>query len=553
MKRLIYLIALVAFTANAENKVYDGPGPKDYKLLEATNLKPTPISKYSEYPEHSGKSPKAFDKFRIPSDTFLVSDVGTDNDIYKTRDDNKEYELNFHFTLNRYVGDIATLKANNLISENFKLIIPAFDVDPYSKQEDCDGDGILDNLRPEVDEVYLNGELIGTLSGNNETWNVDNNTFTIPIEKLNLPTQYKDVSSNNVSIKIDVANKDVVLSSGAIGCKAWATEIDYVAIDYELVEPVVMFAGLSGSDQAFLNSGYTDKLSNRGIINAVYGHSFSGGGKCVSNEPVSFKAHSEEYKQKLIELAEIYKVNRFNLITHSKSGVDVRHLIKDLNENPVLVETSILDDSIVKNPLIINSVVTNGSPHLGSVAASALRYGQLIDGGIIAEIQPDYCDIDVEIATRFTEHNEIPEEVIFLAIGADADVDDDSIISSEENEDNQIPFVSKAQEIYDLIKDYKMYERSGYKSEYLCITPDVDCVEIELPAYTGIPTISPRYNDTSVSEYSALPRDADYTMESDGNHATILFGEETPGVHTGMQDIVIEQGVNGVLKWRNKK
>lgn len=558
MKKIALLLFCIPIITHAENKVLDGPGPVDYKQsnFEVASVKLSP--KDSVYPAHVGKSPKAFDKFRVPSDTFIVADQGPDNDVYRTRDDSKEYDLTYKLEINRYVGDVAKLKENKLISETFELIIPAFDVDPYDKQEDCDGDGVLDNLNSEVDEVYLNGEFIGYLSGNNEVWDIARNTFKLPIEKLKLPETIGEIAVNTVQINIDVGNKYTVLSSGVEGCQAWATEIDYVAIDFEVVDPVIMLAGLSGKEGAFVDSRFPENLDSYAIPNAVLSHTinaqtpFSDPG--CKNTPVSFKVHANEFKEAIIVLAEKYGANTFNLITHSKGGLDSRYLINNLKINKVLVETSKLDSSVVQNPIQINSLVSLSTPFEGSIAATAMRHGQIPFGKALIGFETDYCDLDIFVSSLFSKLNPIPNEVNFLAISADIDTSNDGIIDSIENEGNQIPNLELSQKIHDLIKYTKGYEIVGFYSHTVC-APGGSCADVDMPILGEVPTNSPQYNDTSVSVNSAHPADADIIKESYGNHGTVLLREAPGKVYSGMQSFVVNEGVSGtgVLKWRSEK
>lgn len=57
----------------------------------------------AEYPSHVGKSPFSFDTINTPSNTFVVSDKGQDNDVYISRDDAKTFDLQFSLKIDRYV------------------------------------------------------------------------------------------------------------------------------------------------------------------------------------------------------------------------------------------------------------------------------------------------------------------------------------------------------------------------------------------------------------------------------------------------------------------
>ncbi|MDH1470034.1 hypothetical protein ACE02P_13750 [Shewanella bicestrii] len=59
--------------------------------------------KSAEYPSHVGKSPFSFDTINTPSNTFVVSDKGQDNDVYILSDDAKTFDLQFSLKIDRYV------------------------------------------------------------------------------------------------------------------------------------------------------------------------------------------------------------------------------------------------------------------------------------------------------------------------------------------------------------------------------------------------------------------------------------------------------------------
>ncbi|MDX1472288.1 MAG: hypothetical protein R3213_12385, partial [Flavobacteriaceae bacterium] len=256
--RLLLLLFLTIIFYSPTGFSLDDPNRKtsSFEVQKTENLND------SIFPGHIGKFPNDYVELGIPSDTFIVVDVGPGNDIYATRNDEGTPELTFDFDIYRYVGDIAKLKQHGLISETFKLHIPAFDIDTKSPPRDCDGDEINDQIAPEVDEVYFNGEKIGVLRGSNEQWDLGRNTFELSIDKLNLLTEPTPggFARNTLEIEVDVANEDTVLSSGQVGCKAWATEIDFVILEFEVVDPIALNVGLFGSPSTFEASGFKDRI-----------------------------------------------------------------------------------------------------------------------------------------------------------------------------------------------------------------------------------------------------------------------------------------------------
>jgi len=356
----------------------------------------------AEYPSHVGKSPFSFDKINTPSNTFVVSDKGQDNDVYLKRDDAKKFDFQFSLKIDRYVGDVAKLKENKLISDKFKISLPVFDVDNESALQDCDYDGELDHLAAEIDEVYFNGEKIGVLSGSNELW--VKNTFELDISKLNLPTSPGDVSENLVQIRIDAGNEFVELSSGTIGCKKWAVEVDYVTLEYEVVDPVLFLPGMGGSASAFNNSGYIQVVEDLGLPYRIVGHNhYPEKDACVNNDARSIKEFGGEVLKEAKEFSEMYKNNNFNVIAHSKGGLDARYFtyltMNEQSNSNILVENGLMDDSIILNAMNVNSLVSHSSPFNGTIVADAIKFDKFEHSTSARILFADICDMTIDIAT----------------------------------------------------------------------------------------------------------------------------------------------------------
>ena len=69
----------------------------------------------------------------------------------------------------------------------------------------------------------------------------------MPIQKIKFPSQPGQTATNRIRVEIDVANRDVVLSSGAVGCETWAVAIDWVGAKYQATSPVVLVHGIRSS------------------------------------------------------------------------------------------------------------------------------------------------------------------------------------------------------------------------------------------------------------------------------------------------------------------
>jgi len=513
-------------------------------------LFPAYVLANADFPSHVGKSPFSFDKTNIPSNTFVVSDKGQDNDVYLKRDDSKTFDYQFSLKIDRYVGDITKLKENKLISEKFVISMPVFDVDNESALEDCDYDGEPDQLTPEIDEVYFNGEKIGVLSGSNELW--VKNRFELDISKLNLPTSQGEVSENVVEIRIDAGNEFVELSSGKVGCQKWAVEIDYVTLEYEVVDPVLLIVGLGGSPDVMTSaqSNYIGLMDKLGIPYQIVSHDTSAQiDSCIDGGTPSFIEHGRNVRSVAVEFSETLKNNKFNLIAHSKGGLDSRWFIKNINAVPLPVSAGLMDNSVVKNTLAVNSLVTHSTPHYGTVIADAIDYNQIFHEFInIATkiILTDICDLKTATATEFTRRHDIPKEMKYLAIGANIDADKDGKVDSGENQHNQLPSRILATKTFLKIRDVKEYI---VEEEYADLYWPQQSPPLTIPVFTSVVNDEPQFNDSLVSLKSAFPMDAIKTVATIGNHNTVLRANPYGDIWTGAQDIVREEALTGMLKW----
>ena len=181
-----------------------------------------PASAASSFPPHRGDSPWSFTVIEEPSSTFVVNDTDSSTiDIYLFR---PQGPIVIDVRFRRYVGEtdadgrllnVGDLVSRGIVRDKVTITLPAFDVDAQTFPVfDCDGDTVDDQLLNEVDKLYLNDELLGDLKGNNQVW--VSNSFTVPVAKLKFPSAPGQTAVNRFRVEVDTANKDVVLSSGAV-------------------------------------------------------------------------------------------------------------------------------------------------------------------------------------------------------------------------------------------------------------------------------------------------------------------------------------------------
>lgn len=282
---------------------------------------------------HSGSSP--FNPPQPNDQTFVVdSDFGLDTGCtFKFGG-----PLFFTIEIKRVVGDVQQLKANGMISEFAELSLPAFDVD---------FDAIVPPYAPERDRIFFNGHLLSEeyLTGSNNVWKL--NTFRIPIEWVNFPSDPGDgntptAAENYVRIDIDVANSEEV----------WCTAIDWAALKIEVVRPVVLAHGIL-SDGSVWNDVWIPGLQSLGI---KYGTPPNNGNlDSIAN-------NAQKIATKVAELKERLGVDKVVLVGHSKGGLDSRHYAENSED--------------------VEQILQLGTPNGGSPLADAVQAGTLYFAGL---------------------------------------------------------------------------------------------------------------------------------------------------------------------------
>ena len=159
------------------------------------------------------------------------------------------------------------------------------------------------------------------LTGGDGIWKL--NTFQVPIEWVNFREAgagTADPGRNEVRIDIDTANTQEV----------WCTAIDWAALSFRAKRPVVMAHGI---------------LSDNSVWEPVWMTSLRTAGVPVSSEinPSMGWFHSIQSNAAKIAGAvetarERWGVDKVNLVTHSKGGLDSRHYVEGSNTVETLVQ-----------------------------------------------------------------------------------------------------------------------------------------------------------------------------------------------------------------------
>ncbi|HET8647906.1 MAG TPA: hypothetical protein VFO85_20590 [Vicinamibacteria bacterium] len=408
----------------------------------------------SSFPPHRGDSPWSFTVVSEPSDTFVVNDRDSSTiDTYLFR---PQGPIVIDVRVRRYVGptdgngylqNVDDLVRRGIVAANATIRLPAFDVDESTFPIfDCDGDGTDDQLLNEVDEVYFNEEKLGKLKGNNAIWLAQ--TFTVPIRKIKFPSSPGGTAVNRIRVDIDVANKDVVLSSGAVGCEVWAVAVDWIGIQYKASSPVVLVHGIRSSGAVWGNfrAGLTaERVESDNTINladpAAPNPLPAGCPDIPYNNTI--QNNIAQLKNLVPAIAERYGTDSIQFATHSKGGLDSRGFLSGLVRSPIPVTVGTMSGQPVKRDLEAFSIVTLDTPHGGSVLAkygvearqlsalNAARAGLNVAAAKSFE-GAYYCDLTPARATAFVAANPLPSVTRGASVAADADRNGNQEIESVE-------------------------------------------------------------------------------------------------------------------------
>lgn len=478
------------------------------------------------YPSHRGDSPYSFDTFGPPSDSYIVTDSRVDGDVdsYRSRSDGP---LEIPLDIQRNVGNLQKLIANDLISSTAKLILPSYDVDEATfPSYDCDGDDIDDALQNEVDIVSFNGQELGRLTGGDGTW--AQNTFDIPIDLINFPSSPGQSVSNVVSIEIDAANKDVVLSSGAVGCESWAVEVDWVGIQFEITSPIAYVPGTNDDIvKAFLGlfNGLKSEVKSIGLNDYKVDLNAFGVG-CFKTPGASLREASKKINNQLIRQAESLGTDAFHLISYSKGGPNSRQYINDMLNEPVHVQVGTMGGTPVLRELEVASFATMGGTYLGTPLADFAVFS----APILSIAQDETCDQITTVMPDLMQGLVTPP-MPTLAGGGDADANSNGKVDSSEAGGFGLPtFVVNG--FYQIIKDNAAFT--------LGTGPAGTTYAIPEPLPEGV--VQKNDATTPLRSALALPGSKELTY-NDKNHVTIIRDTAAD---------IVNAGVSGSLSWRLK-
>lgn len=367
---------------------------------------------------HSGSSP--FEPPKV-EDTLFVVDTGSGLDTGCTyRNDGP---LRIKIKIDRVVGlvdsngnlsDHSRLVKDGIVSSKAKIDMPAFDIDVKGDLNDA----------PEVDRVFFNGHDVGTLTGDNEIWKL--NSFEVPIEWVKFPKKSwlglePTPVENEILINIDEASGSKL---------AWCMSVDWVKLEFRSLAPVFLIHGTNASSSTW-KSDFTGPLEERGVI-------WSSDIDLTPNG--SILGNGKELAKRVQKLAKKLGAKKAHLIAHSKGGLDARAYLNNQYDPSILEILSLYTISTPHHGSILSDITVAGRDNIDPETndediKKILRADYWIDsiGFDFVPQKPAITDQMTDAMATFNEkYPKIPEKVRFYNYGADADLNNNQTISTDE-------------------------------------------------------------------------------------------------------------------------
>jgi hypothetical protein len=357
--------------------------------------------------QHNGSSP-----FPPPAgdDTVFIVDTGSDLDTDCTY--RSGGPLIIHLPLTRYVGpvtgnhtltDASRLKlvAAGFLSENAHLRLPAYDVD-------VNGDPSDSTTPPEIDHITFNGHDLGTLTGDNDIWKL--NEFNVPIEWVKFPSIGSDGSSPTPADNVIVI--DIDTASG--GNDNWCTAVDWTELDFAAIAPIFLVHGIISSGAI----AWPD-------FHAVFMDAEVPFSDDIDLSPVgSIDGNAAILAGRLRSLAAKFGAKKCHIVAHSKGGLDTR---------------AYLNGAYDAEELKVLSLYTLSTPHHGTILADI---GVVLEAALeakspVAKLLPQLLPFISDLSTVSTaifnfRYGTVPGGIHVYCYGADPDVDHNHIIDANE-------------------------------------------------------------------------------------------------------------------------
>jgi hypothetical protein len=193
--------------------------------------------------------------------------------------------------------EVGDMLQKGVISSKARLRLPVFDVDLAGAP----------GLPPEIDFILFNGVVIGTLSGSNNTWKL--NEFEVPIDLVRFGTRNASgeptPGNNEIKILIDQASGSDI---------NWCTAVDWVEMTFKAVSPVILVHGNGQKGKFYTDTGFEGYLESQHIL---FDHSIQ-----LPKAPIA--SNALKIDQKLPDIVKSFGVDSIHMVAHSKGGLDSR-------------------------------------------------------------------------------------------------------------------------------------------------------------------------------------------------------------------------------------
>lgn len=377
---------------------------------------------------HVGSSP-----FSPPNedDTVFAVDQGSGLDTGCTY--RSGGPLLIHLMVKRVVGSVApdgtlenaaALVSEGVLSPQAHLSLPAFDIDVNGAP----------GVAPESDRLTFNGHPLGTLTGDNDVWEL--NQFDVPIEWVKFPAQAAPGSTpapaDNL-LRIDIDELSVPAEN-------WCMAVDWAQAEFSAVAPIFLVHGTAAQSNSWEPHFTTFFGSQLALwsndINLTANGSILENGKLLAD--------------RVTVLAASLGAKRCHIIAHSKGGLDTR---------------AYLANHYAPDALKVLSVYTISTPHHGTIVSDIIVAKH-------ATVNPESSNADINylidhdpswtgrtpqppaienqttaaMATFNAQYPSVPSSVRMYNYGADADLNDNGTIQESETAElfPEIPFITWA-------------------------------------------------------------------------------------------------------------
>jgi pimeloyl-ACP methyl ester carboxylesterase len=410
MKRLSLSLALLLSAAPVALHAQDR---HNGRVLQADAIHAPAIGANS----HSGSSP-----FPPPDedDTLFVVDTGSGLDTGCTFRSGGPFMI--HLKVKRVVGPIngdgtlqnpGDLISRGLVSPTAHLRLPAFDVDVNGAP----------GFPPEVDRLFFNGHDLGTLTGDNNIWKL--NEFDVPIDWVKFPAQAAAGSQPSPADNILQLNIDEASAPD----ENWCTSIDWAEIEFKAVAPIFLVHGTNAQSDTW-NPHFTAFFQTSGAPWSNDINLQKNGGILANGGLLATRVQ---------QLADSFGAKKCHIIAHSKGGLDTRAYLNNQYDEKKLKVLSVYTLSTPHHGTIVSDIIVAGRAAKNPESPNAdIKYLIDHDYSFVSTPQPPAIgdQTTVSMARFNSAFPSVPGGILFYNYGADADLNHDGRIQA--NETNEL-------------------------------------------------------------------------------------------------------------------